>query len=186
MNTDNTRTNDHSQMYLAIGKLVVRFEHLTHSLKMKLTVLCGMNYQTRMLVEDYSMSQAIDGLSKQIEWQLAAVGAVPQEVAHFRFLISDLRTLNTNRNNVIHREWELDTPKESNAITSGRGRAFVLKKPPVVYTHLDVDAFSHQADRLHRVIWTIWAVFLDPSADIPPLYELWHRSAQGEWTDDHR
>lgn len=182
MSTLNSIANDHSQIYLAIGKFSVRFEYLVHAIRSQLIHICGPNAQTMILVEDYTANQAIEVLSKQIEWQLKQVEIDPLEAAYYRFIITDLRTLNTNRNKIIHRFWFFETPEGPDAITSGIGSAYSLTKADAKMNNLDIEAFTLQADTLYRMLWTSWRLF-DARFEVPPFNEMWHRSAQGLWTD---
>ncbi|TGE18996.1 hypothetical protein [Hymenobacter elongatus] len=95
--------------YAALGKFNVVFELLAHTIKERLLDYGDKRPEVRLLMQDLTVSQTLDALYKIINHRAENGQMGDNEKVLYLLLISDLRAINTVRNNVIHRFWFVET-----------------------------------------------------------------------------
>src|SRR5690606_7135175 len=93
------------ELYRSLGEFVVNFEHLMFAAKNKINLLCGLGKENVLLLEPYSARQTIELLNTLIQDRIELGRTDPEDASLFRQLVSDLRTLNTERNKCVHTMW---------------------------------------------------------------------------------
>ena len=91
--------------YLAIGKFIVKFEHLFLAIKKKVEGFVGRSEKLLIILEVHSIRQTIDVLKKIIDYRTKDWNIDNPDRILYKDLIKDLNSMNQKRNSVIHTTW---------------------------------------------------------------------------------
>jgi hypothetical protein len=173
-----------SDLYRALGKFVVQFEHLMWAAKNKINLLCGHGQETALLLEPYTSRQTIDLISDLIHQRAEKISLDAEDQVLFKALVSDLRSINTERNKVVHTTWYIGwCSDEDTDFSEAHGHKFssqlnfkVLKVNSGVFETLTV-----RCQELYNVMFTLWPIEIEQLRG-PPLHTNFVRANNGSWS----
>lgn len=173
-----------ADIYRALGKFIVQFEHLMYAAKVKINMLCGLGKETALLLEPYTARQTIDLISDLIAQRTDEVKLDPEDLDLFKRLVSDLRAINTERNRVVHTVWFIGWASDKDTdFSEAHGFKFTSQKHFKVHKISSAlfDALSDRCRELYKVMSTGWPIDIEPLRG-PSLSSLFERSSDGRWT----
>lgn len=176
-------SNQTAELYRALGEFIVQFEHLMFATKNKINLLCGLGNETRLLLEPYTARQTIDLICKLIHEHSDRVKLDPQDQELFKKLVSDLRTINTERNRVVHTTWFIGWASEKETdFSEANGFKFSSQKNFKVHTVNSVlfDKLTERCKGLYKVMFTVWPIEIEPLRG-PPLHTKFERGDDAKW-----
>ncbi|MFN3444859.1 MAG: hypothetical protein ACK44D_03895 [Bacteroidia bacterium] len=179
---DNKFKLQEDEQYLSVGKFLVKFEHLTYSMKHKLSSLCGTSTMTDLLLAPYSVKQTLDVL-QQVVLLRAKEREIPEcDINLYKQLFKDLRLLNDERNTIVHTTWFIGWRSETTVDLldfEGVKYGFPHSSTTKVYTVERMNLLIDKCETYYRMFWTIWSV--DHIENIPFFSDLWNRDVNGIW-----
>lgn len=166
-----------NSQYLAIGKFLVKFEHMIEAMKYRFKFLFSMTKNIELLIKPLSARQMISVLKDLIETKEITV----EEKELFKKLLKDLEKLNTKRNLLVHSTWYIgwkskdeDLNKE---IFKGRSREEFIDM-----TLTEIENLIVKCEEFHSLFWSLWSIDPEPiSNNVPKFNEMWNRSENGNW-----
>lgn len=173
------------EQYLAIGKFVVNYEHLLDAIKFKLRIICGFGEEIKILIEAFPASQSIEVLGNLVEWKTKDWDDDDQSKKLFKYLIQDLKTLNSKRNSFVHSVWFIDWVDENTTdVSEITGKKFLTekKKSWKKLTAGEIDDAIDDCKMFYQIMYTSWPVdLLGSPNEVPPFHEFYSRTNSGKW-----
>ena len=174
------------EQYLAIGKFVVNYEHLLDAIKFKFKFICGNNEGIKILIEAFPASQTIEILGNLIDWKTNEWDDKNQSKLLFKYLVQDLKALNTKRNSFVHTQWFIGwSNKDSVDVSEITGKKFITdkKKTFKTLTTSEINDATADCKKFYEIMYTSWPIDIMPlNYQIPPFHEFYSRSKNGKWT----
>jgi hypothetical protein len=174
-----------AELYQALGKFVVKFEHLMWAAKHRINLLCGLSQESSLLLEPYTPHQTIDLLNDLIRQRAEKLSLTAEDQELFRALVSDLRSVTSERNKVIHTTWYIGWCSEKDTdFSEAHGHKFSSQmnfKAHKVNAAI-FESLSSKCDSLYRVMFTMWPIEIIEEVRGPPLASLFSRTPAGLWS----
>lgn len=174
------------EQYLAIGKFVVNYEHLLDAIKFKLGNICGNNEGIKILIEAFPASQTIEILGNLIDWKTKEWDDNNQSKLLFKYLLQDLKALNTKRNSFVHTMWFIGwSSKDSVDVNEITGQKFLTDKKRTFksLTASEINDATEDCKKFYEIMYFSWSIdIMHLNYQIPPFHECYSRSRNGKWT----
>lgn len=174
------------EQYLAIGKFIVNYEHLLGAIKFKIERICGNNEGIKILIEAFPASQTIEILGNLIDWKTNALDDNNQSKLLFKYLVQDLKALNTKRNSFVHSIWFIDwSSKDSVDVSEFTGQKYLTDKKRTFksLTASEINDATEDCKKFYEIMYFSWSIDIMPfNHQIPQFHEFYSRSKNGKWT----
>lgn len=173
-----------AELYQALGKFVVKFEHLMWATKHRINLLCGFSQEAALLLEPYTPRQTVDLLQDLIKQRMEKLSITEEDQDLFKDLLSDMRSIISERNKTIHTTWYIGWCSANDTdFSEAHGHKFSsqINFKAHKVTAATFESLSSKSDSLYRVMFTMWPIDKEELRG-PSLSSMFSRTAAGLWS----